>query len=83
MMDNTGSTTSLIISGVMGILGGLFTIPINAFFAFWLKKYEIEHEHRLDELTRKRELLLQHKLELERMRFAQKIKGTSTMSSSE
>jgi len=82
-MDNAGSTTNLIISGLMGILGGLLTIPINALFAFWLKKYEIEYEHRLDELAKKRELLLQHKLDLERIKFAQKVKGTSSMSSSE
>jgi bifunctional DNA-binding transcriptional regulator/antitoxin component of YhaV-PrlF toxin-antitoxin module len=71
------STINLILSGLMGLLGGLITIPINVFFAFWLKKFEIEHGHKLDEIAKKRELLLQHKLELQRMEFSKKFDKSS------
>ena len=71
------SSLNLIISGVMGILGGLLTIPINAIFAYSLKRDEIEFSHRLDEISKKRELLLQHKLELQKMEFAQKLEQSS------
>jgi hypothetical protein len=71
-MDGTDTNMNLFLSAVMGILGGLLTIPINAIFAFWLKKYEIEYTHRLDEISKKRELLLSHQLELERIQAAKK-----------
>lgn len=77
MMNDTNSI-NLIISGIMGMLGGLITIPINALFAFWLKRFEIEYGHRLDDIAKKRELLLQHKLELERIEFSQKGKSQFT-----
>jgi hypothetical protein len=73
MNNLTESSINLILSGLMGLLGGLFTIPINAVFTYWLKRDEIEYSRRLDEIAKKRELLLQHKLELQRMEFAHKL----------
>lgn len=60
------STTNILISGIMGILGGLVTIPINALFSFWLKRDEQLYKNRLDMIAKKQELLLQYKLENER-----------------
>ena len=59
------STSNLILSGIMGLMGGLLTIPINAYFAYLLKRDEISYKRRLDDISKKRELLLQHKLELQ------------------
>jgi len=50
----------------MGLLGGLITIPINAYFAYILKHEEQQYQHRLDMVAKKQELLLQHRLEMER-----------------
>ena len=70
------STINLIVSGIMGLAGGLLTIPINAIFAYSLKRDEISFKNRLDEISKQRELLLQHKLELLRMQFANKLDTT-------
>ena len=59
------STVNLILSGIMGLMGGLLTIPINSYFAYLLKRDEISYKNRLDDISKKRELLLQHKLELQ------------------
>ena len=61
------STINLIMSGVMGIFGGLITIPINAAIAWRLKRDEQLYQHKLDLIAKQRELLLQHKLEMERL----------------
>ena len=55
----------LLLSGLMGIFGGMITIPINALFSWYLKKDEQLNQHRLDMIAKKSELLLQHKLEME------------------
>jgi hypothetical protein len=57
-------TINLVLSGLMGMFGGLFTIPINAIFTRWLKREELLLQHRLDLIARKRELLLEHQLEM-------------------
>jgi len=60
------STMNLLLSGIMGMMGGLITIPINAIVAQWLKRDALLYQHKLDLIAKKRELLLQHQLEMER-----------------
>jgi hypothetical protein len=63
-MDQT--TTGILLGGLMGFFGGLLTIPINALFHYWLKREELEYYEKLEGIAKQRELLLQHKLEMER-----------------
>ena len=63
-MDQT--TTGIVLGGLMGFFGGLLTIPINALFNYWLKREELEYSQKLESIAKQRELLLQHKLEMER-----------------
>ncbi len=81
MINLPESSINLIISGIMGILGGLLTLPINAFFAYSLKRDEIKFQNRLDEISKKRELLLQHQLELHRMRVAKELERPTSVNS--
>jgi hypothetical protein len=60
------TTTGILLGGLMGFFGGLITIPINAMFNYWLKRDELEYSHKLEIIAKQRELLLQHKLEMER-----------------
>jgi hypothetical protein len=62
------STINLLLSGLMGLFGGLFTIPINALFSWGLKRDEQLYQHKLDMIAKQRELLLQHKLAMERQK---------------
>lgn len=75
------SSINLILSGIMGLLGGLLTIPINAIFAYALKRDELEYANRLESIEKNRELLLQHKLELQRMEFAHKLENAKSTDS--
>jgi hypothetical protein len=63
-MDQT--TTGIVLAGLMGFLGGLLTIPINALLNSWLKREEQEYSHKLESIAKQRELLLQHQLEMEK-----------------
>jgi hypothetical protein len=60
------TTTGIVLSGLMGFFGGLITIPIIALFNSWLKREELEYASKLESIAKQRELLLQHKLEMER-----------------
>ena len=60
------TTTSILLSGLMGFFGGLITIPIIALFNYWLKREELEYSGKLESIAKQRELLLQHKLEMEK-----------------
>lgn len=60
------TTTGIVLSGLMGFFGGLMTIPINALFNTWLKRDELEYSNKLESIAKQRELLLQHKLEMEK-----------------
>jgi len=60
------TTTGIVLGGLMGFFGGLITIPINALFNYWLKRDELEYSQKLESIAKQRELLLQHKLEMER-----------------
>ena len=66
MNPSSSSIESLLLSGLMGIFGGLLTIPVNAVFTFFLKRDELLFQHKLDLILKQRELLLEHKLEIER-----------------
>ena len=67
------TTTNLLLSGIMGLIGGLITIPINTYFSWLLKKEEIKFQHRLDIIAKKQELLLHHRLDVERDGLAREI----------
>jgi hypothetical protein len=60
------STTGIILAGLMGFFGGLLTIPINALLGYWLKRNETDYSQKLESIAKQRELLLQHKLEMEK-----------------
>lgn len=60
------SIINLFFSGLMGIFGGLITIPFNTIASWWLKRDEQFLRHRLDWTMKRQELLLQHKLEMEK-----------------
>ena len=57
------TTINVILSSLMGFLGGLFTIPMNLGFSWIFKKKELSYQHRLKLVEIKRELLLKHELE--------------------
>ena len=59
------TTTGILLGGLMGLFGGLITIPITALFNSWLKRDELEYSRKLESIAKQRELLLQHKLEME------------------
>ena len=59
------TTTGIVLGGLMGLFGGLITIPILALFSDWLKRDEMEYFRKLESIAKQRELLLQHKLEME------------------
>ena len=59
-------TTGIVLGGLMGFFGGLLTIPISALLNSWLKREELEHSQKLESIAKQRELLLQHKLEMEK-----------------
>jgi hypothetical protein len=60
------STMNILLSGLMGFLGGLLTIPINAIVTWTLKRDEISFKHRLDLIAKKQELILQYKLDMQK-----------------
>ena len=59
-------TTGIVLGGLMGFFGGLLTIPISALLNSRLKREELEHSQKLESIAKQRELLLQHKLEMEK-----------------
>jgi hypothetical protein len=60
------TTTVILFGGLMGFFGGLLTIPIHALFNYYLKRDELEYFQKLENIAKQRELLLQHRLEMER-----------------
>ena len=57
------STFNLILSGVMGLFGGILALPINTFASWWLTQEELRLKSRLNIVEKKQELLLSYKLE--------------------
>ena len=60
------TTTGILLGGLMGFFGGLLTLPIHALLLDRLKREELEFSQKLETVARQRELLLQHRLEMER-----------------
>jgi hypothetical protein len=60
------TTNGILLGGLMGFFGGLITIPIYAMVNYLLKREELEYSRKLEIIAKQRELLLQHKLEMER-----------------
>ena len=60
------STINLLLSGLMGAIGGFITIPVNTYIMWRLKRDELYYQHKLDVIAKERELFLQHKLEIQR-----------------
>jgi hypothetical protein len=66
-MGNLSETTkNILLSGLMGFLGGMLTIPINAIVNWALKRDELSYKHRLDMIAKKQELILQYKLDMQK-----------------
>jgi hypothetical protein len=66
-MDNSSNPVLIaILSAVMGLLGGLLTIPIGVIAARMLKSREQESQSQLELFAKKQDLLLRHRLELQR-----------------
>ena len=59
------STINLFLSGLMGALGSLISIPLSLLLSSQMKREEQFYQHKLDVVAKQRELLLQHKLEME------------------
>lgn len=51
----------------MGAISGVFTIPINAWILWKLKRDEQDHQHKLDIVLKEKELVLRHRLEMKRI----------------
>lgn len=61
------STTNLLLSAIMGAISGFFTVPLNAWVLWKLKREEQDHQHKLDVNAKEKELFLQHRLEMKRI----------------
>jgi hypothetical protein len=67
-------TSNILISGLMGILGGLITLPISTILQWALKRDEIGYKSKHDEINKRNELLLAHKLEMKKIQLSSKNK---------
>lgn len=63
MLNIPESTINILLGGLLGAIGGLFSIPINAYVLWKLKRDELFDQHKLTLIEKERELLLKHKLE--------------------
>lgn len=54
-------TVNILVSGLMGLVGGLITLPINALFSWLLKKEEINLQYKI----KQREMKLQAQIDFE------------------
>ncbi len=64
MLNLPESTANIIFGSLLGILGGLISVPFNAAIMRFIKKDEQLYQHKLDLIAKERELILQHRLEL-------------------
>ena len=60
----TNETINLLLSGLMGILGGLSLIIPNMIVSRVLKRDELSLQHKYNEIEKRNELYLQHNLAL-------------------
>lgn len=63
MLNIPETTLNILLGGLLGAIGGLFSIPINAYVLWKLKRDELFDQHKLNLIEKERELLLKHKLE--------------------
>lgn len=61
------TTFNLLLSAIMGAISSVFTIPVNAWILWKLKRGEQDHQHKLDVIAKEKELVLQHRLEMKRI----------------
>ena len=64
-----------LIAGFFGLMGGLAVTPINAIISMFLKKEEIRYQNQLNDISKERELLYQHQLEMAKLGDTSKITG--------
>ena len=64
MGDIPLSTMNIVVSGLMGMLGGSIGILISAIVNWFLKDRELSKRDKLEEISRLRGLLLDHQLEM-------------------
>jgi hypothetical protein len=65
------STINVLLSGLVGLIGGLFSVPMNAFILWHFRRKELDQQHKLDVIAKERELLLQHRLEMKRKGYSE------------
>ena len=61
MIENA---VNIIIAALMGIAGGLITLPFNAAISWFLKRDEIQFQKKWEWVVKKRELLWMHELQI-------------------
>jgi hypothetical protein len=66
----TQDTVNILISGLMGLVGGLITLPINALFSWMLKKEELNLQSKL----KAREMQLQIQLDIKKEKELQRLR---------
>ena len=71
-MDLT--TLNVLVGAIAGFLGSLIMAPVTTLLSSKLKKDEIELQNKLDVIAKQRELFLEHRLEIKRQEYEQKIK---------
>jgi hypothetical protein len=59
------STINVLVSGLMGIFGGMITISINGLISGFFKHEELLYQHQLDIIKMKKEKTLQHQMDIE------------------
>lgn len=64
MDDIPLSTMNIVVSGIMGMLGGAIGILISAIVNWFLKDRELLKRDKLEEISRLRGRLLDHQLEM-------------------
>lgn len=71
----TQDSLNILVSGLMGLVGGLITLPINALFSWMLKKEELNLQSKL----KAREMKLQLQFDIEKEKELQRLKRASTV----
>ena len=67
------STLNVLVSGWMGLFGGMITISINSFISGFFKRKEQLYQHQLDTIKMIKEKKLQHEMDIK----LQKISATN------
>jgi hypothetical protein len=60
----TQSMDIAIVGAVMGAIGGLVAIPFSSIVTYFLKRFEQDHQHKLNLIEKKRELYWTHKYQI-------------------